>query len=168
MNNLEFIKFLWNGVVQSRLYSIYLAYSFFFTSPSLAGGFICCTSTSCTSPGFILAMSVANLSWTQHVVHFVNSISNGAQGDKPVLLHGYTVLLLPHSCKSYLIFGLQEPLRFQPATSMAFHFSFVIGSLFLVFSLNIKDITFAETATTTDCDFLWDLSILFKPFLDES
>lgn len=64
MNNLEFIKFLWNGVVQSRLYSIYLAYSFFFTSPSLAGGFICCTSTSCTSPGFILAMSVANLSWT--------------------------------------------------------------------------------------------------------
>ena len=64
MNNLEFIKFLWNGVVQSRLYSIYLAYSFFFTSPSLAGGFICCTSTSWTSPGFILAMSVANLSWT--------------------------------------------------------------------------------------------------------
>lgn len=64
MNNLEFIKFLWNGAVQSRLYSIYLAYSFFFTSPSLAGGFICCTSTSCTSPGFILAMSVANLSWT--------------------------------------------------------------------------------------------------------
>ena len=115
MNNLEFSKFLWNGVVQSRLYSIYLAYSFFFfTSPSLAGGFICCTSTYCTSPGFILAMSVANSSWTQHVVHFINSISNGAQEDKPVLLHGYTVLLLPHSCKSYLIFGLQEPLRFQP------------------------------------------------------
>ena len=34
--------------------------------------------------------------------------------------------------------------------------------------LNIKDITFAETATTTGCDFLWDLSILLKPFLDES
>ena len=30
MNNLEFSKFLWNGVVQSRLYSIYIAYSFFF------------------------------------------------------------------------------------------------------------------------------------------
>ena len=29
MNNLEFSKFLWKGVAQSRLYSIYLVYSFF-------------------------------------------------------------------------------------------------------------------------------------------
>lgn len=29
MNNLEFSKFFWNGVVQGRLYSIYLVYSFF-------------------------------------------------------------------------------------------------------------------------------------------
>ena len=87
-------------------------FSFYFSSPPLASSFTCCTSTSCTSRGFILAILCGTCQVCGKLV-LVNPIFDSAQADKPALLHGCTVLIL-HSHKRYLIFGLQEPLRFQP------------------------------------------------------